>query len=77
MAIKVDDRYYEDESLAPDLGSWVCTSSSANRRTYEGLSADIAKLPTYDDLGTGSTAICSDNGDFLKYEATTKTWYKW
>ena len=77
MAVVVDGKFYEDESLAPDLGSWVCTSSEGNRRTYEGLSADIAKLPTYDDLGTGSTAICSDNGDFLKYEATTKTWYKW
>ena len=77
MAVVVDGKLYDDESLAPDLGSWVCTGSDANRRTYEGLSADIAKLPTYDDLGTGSTAICSDNGDILKYEATTKTWYKW
>ena len=77
MSYKVDDKYYEDLSQAPDLGSWVCTSAEANRRTYEGLSADIDKLPKYDDLGTGSTAICSDNGDILKYEATTKTWYKW
>ena len=43
---------------------------------YEGLSADVAKLPKYDDLGTGSSALCVDNGDFYKYEATTKTWYK-
>ena len=77
MSVVVDGKEYSDISLAPDLGSWVATSTDANRRTYEGLSADIAKLPTYDDLGTGSTAICSDNGDFLKYEATTKTWYKW
>ena len=39
MAIKVDGKYYEDETLAPDLGSWVCTGSEDNRRTYEGLSA--------------------------------------
>ena len=77
MSVVFDGKLYDDESLIPDLGSWVCTGSDSNRRTYEGLSADIAKLPTYDDLGTGSTAICSDNGDFLKYEATTKTWYKW
>ena len=77
MAVRVDGKLYDNESLAPDLGSWVCTSSESNRRTYEGLSADIAKLPKYDDLGTGSTAICSDNGDILKYEATTQTWYKW
>lgn len=76
MSIKVDGKYYEDETLAPDLGSWVCTGSEDNRRTYEGLSADIAKLPKYDDLGTGSSALCVDNGDFYKYEATTKTWYK-
>ena len=77
MSVVFDGKLYDDESLIPDLGSWVCTGSDSNRRTYEGLSADIAKLPTYDDLGTGSIAICSDNGDFLKYEATTKTWYKW
>lgn len=76
MSIKVDDRYYENEADAPDLGSWVCTSSESNRRTYEGLSAHIDKLPKYDDLGTGSSALCVDNGDFYKYEATTKTWYK-
>ena len=76
MAIKVDDRYYENEADAPDLGSWVATSTDANRRSYEGLSADIAKLPKYDDLGTGSSALCVDSGDFYKYEATTKTWYK-
>ena len=35
MAIKVDDRYYENEADAPDLGSWVCTYSEGNRRTYE------------------------------------------
>lgn len=76
MAIKVDGKEYENEADAPDLGSWVCTYSEGNRRTYEGLSADIAKLPKYDDLGTGSSALCVDNGDFYKYEATTKTWYK-
>ena len=77
MSVVFDGQVYESADLIPDIGSWVCTSSEGNRRTYEGLSADIAKLPKYDDLGTGSTAICSDNGDILKYETTTQTWYKW
>ena len=76
MSVVFDGQVYESADLIPDIGSWVCTSSEGNRRTYEGLSADIAKLPTYDDLGTGSSALCVDNGDFYKYEATTKTWYK-
>ena len=75
-AVVVDGKEYANLAEAPDLGSWVATSTDANRRSYEGLSADIAKLPKYDDLGTGSSALCVDNGDFYKYEATTKTWYK-
>lgn len=66
--------YYPGDTIW-DLGSFVCTSSEDNRRNYEGLSADIGKLPKYDDLGTGSGALCVDTGDYYKYEATTKTWY--
>lgn len=76
MAVIVDGKEYNSVAEAPDLGSWVATSTEANRRSYEGLSADVAKLPKYDDLGTGSSALCVDKGDFYKYEATTKTWYK-
>lgn len=67
--------------ILPDLGSWVCTSverndkGELNIRNYEGLSADISKLPHYENLGTGSSALCLDNGDFLKYEKSTDTWY--
>ena len=74
--------YYPGDSL-PDLGSWVCTdvtrndNGELNIRNYEGLSADVNKLPKYETgLGTGSSALCLDNGDFYKYEKTTKTWYK-
>ena len=74
--IVFDGHTYQKGEEIPDLGSWVATSTDENRRSYEGLSADIAKLPKYDDLGTGSSALCVDNGDFYKYEATTKTWYK-
>ena len=75
MAVVFDGHTYSDQSQVPDLGSFTCTSSEDSRRNYEGLSADVAKLPKYDDLGTGSIALCVDTGDFYKYEATTKTWY--
>ena len=47
-----------------------------NIRNYEGLSADIDKLPHYENLSTGSSALCIDTGDWYKYEKSTDTWYK-
>lgn len=73
--------YYPGEELI-DLGTWVCTSVDRNGdgrlniRNYEGLSADVPKLPHYIDLGTGSSALCLDTGDFYKYEKSTDTWYQ-
>ena len=64
-------------STAHDLGSFECVSvEGINQRNYEGLSADVDKLPKYDDLEAGSTALCLDTGDFYKYHAKSKTWYK-
>lgn len=72
-----DGEYYEKESDIPDIGSWVYTCNPYDkRRSYQGLSADVAKLPKYGDLLTGSTAMCLDNGDIYIYHSTTKTWYK-
>ena len=77
-----DGQIYDVGEDLIDLGTWVCTSVERNAdgklniRSYEGLSADVSKLPKYDDLGTGSSALCVDTGDYYKYEATTKTWYK-
>lgn len=87
MAIKVttifDGQIYNPGDSLPDLGSWVCTSVDKNGngeliiRNYEGLSADVNKLPKYETgLGTGSSALCLDTGDFYKYEQSTKTWYQ-
>ena len=45
-------------------------------RSYELLSTDFGKLPTSDNLMTGSSAYCIDTGDYYKYETTTKQWYK-
>lgn len=69
-----DGREYEAGQEVPDLGSIVCTSSTGKVRSYELLSADLSKLPKYDDLGTGSSAYCIDTGSYYKYESTTKTW---
>lgn len=65
---------YKPGEEVPDFGSIVCTSSQGMIRNYELLSADVDKLPLY--VKTGSSAYCIDNGDFYKFEATTKTWYK-
>lgn len=67
------------------MSSIVCTSSTNMTieggvikvlRGYELLSTDFGKLPTSDNLMTGSSAYCIDTGDYYKYEATTKQWYK-
>lgn len=74
--VKKDGKFYKAGDEVPDLGSLVATSVEGKIRNYEGLSKDFNKLPTYDDLATGSSAFLSDTGDVYKYEATTKTWNK-
>lgn len=73
---EIDGHTYEIGETLPDLGSLVCTSVEGKRRTYEGKYADKAKLPKYDDLATGSSALLSDRGTFVLYKfyADTKTW---
>ena len=73
--IKFDGQLYESEKDIPDLGSWECVESEGNKRQYWGLSADVSKLPKYDNLATGSSALCLDTGDVYGYHAKTKTWY--
>ena len=72
-----DGQMYEDNATVHDLGSFECVSrDDLNQRNHEGLSADVSKLPTYDNLEAGSTALCLDTGDLYKYHAKSKTWYK-
>lgn len=73
--------YIDEHDNVTDLGSWVCagvkrdhTYGDKQFREYFGLSTDIAKLPKYDDLATGSTAYCVDNGNLYMYNATSQTW---
>ena len=75
--IEHDGQYYNEGEPVHDLGSFECIDKEdSNQRNYEGLSADVDKLPTYDNLEAGSTAFCLDTGDFYKYHAKSKTWYK-
>ena len=74
--------YIDGHAESNDLGSWVCTDVKFEQtygkyqvRNYVGLSADVAKLPTYDDLSTGSKATCADTGDVYYYVNGDK-WYK-
>lgn len=71
-----DGHWYEPGEEIPDLGTFVAMPGSDKVRNYEGLEKDIAKLPKYDDLKTGSSAFCLDTGRLFKYEKTTKSWYE-
>ena len=73
----VDGVLYKEGEPIHDLGSFECVEvEGKNIRNYEGLSQDVDKLPTYDNLEAGSSAYCLDTGDYYKYHAKTKTWYK-
>ncbi len=45
------------------------------KREYRGLRADFNKLPKDDDLGTGSSFLFLDTGEYAEYLAYNKTWY--
>lgn len=75
--------YIDGHASATNLGSFVCTEvkmectyGTFQIRKYVGLSADVSKLPKYDDLATGSTAYCADTGDEYYYVSSAQTWYK-
>lgn len=71
-----DGHLYKIGENIPDMGSLTCTSFTGNIRNYEGYNADASKLPTYDDLATGSSATLVDGTDLkiYKYVASNKTW---
>ena len=76
---EVDGQKYEEGQAIHDLGSFECVGvvEGTNQRIYEGLSADVSKLPKYDNLDAGSKAKCIDTGDIYKYHAKSKSWYKY
>lgn len=71
-----DGQAYNSSSEIPDMGSLVCISANGNQREYRGLSTDFSKLPTYDNLETGSSCLFVDTGEYAEYLAYNKTWYK-
>lgn len=71
-----DGQVYQAGEEIHDLGSFTCVEQIGNRRSYSGMSADVEKLPKYDNLATNSSAQCLDTGDFYYYHAPTKSWYK-
>lgn len=71
-----DGQTYAAGDTVHDLGSFKCVSvSDRNVRSYQGLSSDVSKLPKYEGLGNGSSALCVDTGAFYFYNASDKTWY--
>lgn len=72
--IKIDGVTYEKGEELPDFGSIVVIDNVEGVRSYEGLSQDVDKLPTY--CGSGSSFLALDKGDYYKFHAPTKTWYK-
>lgn len=72
----VDGQTYNKGDEIPDMGSLECVAVSGNRREYRGLSADVDKLPTYDNLASGSGCLMVDTTDWYEYLAADKKWYK-
>lgn len=79
--IVVDGQHYEKGEEIWDLGSLIATEVNGNQRTYIGFLEDAKKLPKYNDLASGSTAILIDPAGteetiVLSYHSKTQTWYK-
>ena len=73
--IVVDGQIYKEGETVHDLGSFECVGTDGNKRFYSGLSADVNKLPKYENLATDSSSKCLDTGDFYFYHSPSKTWY--
>lgn len=74
--IYFDGMTYDSESDVPNLGSWVCVGVDGDtmRRNYQGLSADLDKLPHY--IKTGSSALCLDTSDCYIFCEADDTWHQ-
>ena len=80
MAYVYDGQVYNDPAEYPDLASLECIGINGAQRSYFGLKVDKDKLPTYDNLASGSDATLVDpaGGSTIvcMYHAPTKTWYQ-
>lgn len=69
-----DGQTYLAGEDVPEMGSLICVKKYGNIRDYEGLSKDIDKLPLY--VGTGSSCLMTDTGDYYKFNAELNEWKK-
>lgn len=58
-----------------DWGHWERVSNEGMVTTFYGLSTEVGKLPIYNELATGSTALCLDTGDLYIYHKGLNKWY--
>ncbi len=73
--VVIDGQLYHKGDTIWDLGGLVCTGVSGhNIRSYEGLSADVSKLPHYVD--TGSSCLFHDTSEYYKFHGPSDTWRK-
>ncbi len=72
--IYVMDMVFEDESKVPDFGSIELVQSNVPIKDYLLKSKDIDKLNTITNADVGSTAYCTDTGDWYIYHQ--KEWVK-
>lgn len=71
---KKDGVLYNIGDTIPDMGSIVCVGIEAgNRKYFEGLSKDSAKLPTT-GLATGSQVVWYDTAGIEKFDAESSEW---
>lgn len=71
--IEQDHIVYNDNDVIPDIGSWHRKDKGD---MYWGLSTEVDKLPTYDELPMGTLAFCVDTSTPYIYDASAKKWNK-
>ncbi len=69
-----DGQTYKPGQEIPDMGSLIAIEVKGDIRSYIGLSKDEGKLPHY--VGSGSSCMMLDTGDFYRFLESTDTWYR-
>jgi hypothetical protein len=77
--VVIDGQTYKEGDTIHELGSLQCVEVRGEQRDYQGFIQDKDKLPKYEDLATGSSALLIDPDGVEstiigKYDAPTKQW---
>ena len=77
--VVIDGQTYNEGDTIHELGSLQCVDVRGEQRDYQGFVQDKDKLPKYEDLATGSSALLIDPDGVErtiigKYDAPTKQW---